>query len=62
MKTPDRCPVCGRMPKVITYDTTIAWVECKPWYRFKAHEVGPVVCAQPSKLFDAAIDAWNEKK
>lgn len=57
------CPVCGRIPKIRTYDVNIAWVECKPWYRRKAHKATDVLCAlpstQPSELFEEVIAEWN---
>lgn len=61
MKTPERCPVCGRIPKVRTYDVCVAWVECKPWWRRKAHFETEAIYEAPSKLIDAAIDEWNRK-
>ena len=56
-----RCPVCGRIPKIRYYDICYAGVQCRPWYRFKAHMRADIVCAQPSELRDAAINAWNAK-
>lgn len=53
------CPVCGRIPKIRTYGVNNAWVECKPWYRRKAHKATNVLYAQPSKLFEKAIAEWN---
>lgn len=53
------CPVCGRTPKIRTYNVNIAWVECKPWYRRKAHKSTDVLYSQPSKLFEEAVAEWN---
>ena len=61
MKTPERCPVCGRVPKVRTYGLNIAWVECKPWWRRKPHFATEAIYDQPSKPFDTAIEEWNRK-
>ena len=54
-----RCPVCGRIPKIRTYGVNNAWVECKPWYRRKAHKSSAVVYAQPSELLEKAAREWN---
>lgn len=59
MKKLERCPVCGKYPKIRTYDVSIAWVECKPWWKRRAHFKTKTICAAPSDLFDAAIDEWN---
>ena len=53
------CPVCGRNPKIRTYGVNNAWVECKPWYRRKAHKSSKVIYAQPSELIEKAVKEWN---
>ena len=53
------CPVCGRIPKIRTYGVNNAWVECKPWYRRKAHKSTDVIYDQPSVLIEKAVDEWN---
>ena len=61
MKKIERCPVCGRMPKVRTYGVNVAWAECKPWWCRMPHFETPAVYDQPSKLLDTAIDEWNSR-
>lgn len=59
MTTLEPCPICGRKPKLRTYGVNIAWYECKPWYRRKAHKSSSVVYAKPSKLIEKATNVWN---
>lgn len=65
MKKPDRCPVCGRYPKIKTYNANYARVQCKPWYCRKPHERVFVEIfdgdRKPGALIDTAIDSWNER-
>ena len=56
----ERCPVCGRYPKIKVYGVNYAKVECKPFLR-KSHMFVFTKYEWPSQLMAAAVKAWNEK-
>lgn len=55
------CPVCGRLPVLKAYGVNYARMECKPWYRRKAHLSVFVGYHQPSQLVEKAVEAWNRE-
>ena len=65
MKTPERCPVCGRYPNIKTYGFDCARVQCKPWYSLIPHERVFVYIfdgeERPGNLIEAAIASWNKR-
>jgi hypothetical protein len=58
--TIERCPVCGRKPKIKIVGDCIR-VQCKPWYCRKAHRRIMVEVRDANNIFDVstAISLWN---
>ena len=56
----ERCPECGRYPKIKVYGVSYAKVECKPFLR-RSHLCAYTEYTQPSQLMAEAVKVWNER-
>lgn len=55
-----RCPVCGKLPKVRIFPPNSAVIRYKPFFR-KSHLTAVVAYAPPSQLQEAAVVEWNRE-
>lgn len=57
----DKCPICGKLPYVETYDVNTAVAYCKG-YGFHRHKPvrAMVLYSQSSKLLEQLAHQWNQ--
>ena len=54
------CPVCGKQPKIKTYQPNVAWASCKGYAFHRHKEISVCIYDQPSTLYQSLRSHWNQ--